>query len=82
MLDIKYEDDFLRTISKIKDNSKKEQIKKQIDKIIANPEIGKPMMYDRKGTREVYVKPFRLSYVYLKNENTLIFLNFYHKNKQ
>lgn len=82
MLDIKYEDDFLRTISKIKDNSKKEQIKKQVDKIIVNPEIGKPMMYDRKGTREVYVKPFRLSYAYLKNENTLIFLNLYHKDEQ
>ena len=82
MLDIKYEDDFLRTISKIKDNSKREQIKKQVGKIIANPELGKPMMYDRKGTREVYVKPFRLSYAYLKNENVLIFLSLYHKDKQ
>jgi len=82
MLKVNYEDDFLRVISKIKNNSIREQIKKQIKKIIENPEIGKPMMYDRKGTREVYVKPFRLSYAYIKNENRLIFLNFYHKDEQ
>lgn len=36
----------------------------------------------RKGTREVYVKPYRLSYYFNKNENLIIFLDFYHKNKQ
>ena len=82
MLNINYEDDFLRAISKIKDNSIKEHIKKQIKKIIENPEIGKPMRYGRKGTREVYVKPFRLSYIYLKNENRLIFLDLCHKDEQ
>jgi len=82
MLNIIYEDDFLRTISKIKDNSIKEHVKKQIRKIIENPEVGKPMRYDRKGTREVYVKPFRLSYIYLKNENRLIFFDLYHKDEQ
>ena len=75
-------DKFTRATQKIKDNSTKEQIKKQIRKVIENPEIGKPMRFNRKGTREVYVGSFRLSYVYIINEDKLIFLDFYHKNKQ
>ena len=82
MLEIERKSNFLKTISKIKDNSLKDQIKKQIKKIISNPKAGKPMRYGRKGTREVYIKPFRLSYTYLENENKLIFLDFYHKKKQ
>lgn len=73
---------FENKINKIKDNSTKEQIKKQILKIIENPEIGKPMRYTRKGTRELYIKPFRLSYAYIKKEKKIIFLNLYHKKKQ
>ena len=82
MLDIEYEPEFLRIICKIKDNSLKEQVKKQIQKIIQNPEVGKLMMYDRRGTRELYVKPFRLSYAYIKHENKIIFLDLYHKKEQ
>ena len=58
MLDISYEPHFLKFIEKIKDSTTKERVKKQIAKVIHTPEIGKPMMYDRKGTREVYVSPF------------------------
>ncbi len=58
------------------------RLKKLVEKIIANPQIGKPMKYDRKDTREVYLKPFRVSYAYDKNEDILIFLNVYHKKKQ
>ncbi len=82
MLDVERKKEFLSKISKIKDNSVKIQIKKQIRKIIDNPEIGKPMRYGRKGTREIYAKPFRLSYVYLLHENKIIFLDLYHKKKQ
>lgn len=35
----------------------------------------------RKGTREVYVKPYRLSYYFNKKENLIIFLDFYMNNK-
>lgn len=66
----------------IKDRNLKIKIFKHIEKIINNPEIGKPMMYTRKGTREVYIPPFRLSYLYLKEENKIIFLDLYHKDKQ
>ncbi len=58
------------------------QAKKLIEKIIANPEIGKPMKYNRKGTREVYLTPFRLSYRYDKNAQHIDFLNIYHKKHQ
>ena len=64
------------------DNTLKEKIKTQLRKIIENPEIGKPMRYTRKGTREVYIKPFRLSYAYIPEENKIILLNIYHKDEQ
>jgi mRNA-degrading endonuclease RelE of RelBE toxin-antitoxin system len=82
MLTVEYTDDFLKTIKKIKDLSVKEKIKKQIKKIIEQPEIGKPMRYARKGTRELYIGPYRLAYVYLKYDKKVVFLILYHKNKQ
>jgi mRNA-degrading endonuclease RelE of RelBE toxin-antitoxin system len=82
MLNIDFEPYFLKLIAKIRDAIIKEKVKKKIQKIIENPEIGKPMMYSRKGTREVYVSPYRLSYAYLKDENKLIFLDLYHKDEQ
>jgi len=51
-------------------------------KIIQNPDVGKPMRYARKGTREVYIKPFRLSYAYISEEDKIIFLDLYHKDEQ
>ncbi len=51
---------FENRVKKIKDAALKNKVKKQIRKIVANPFIGKPMRYGRKGTREVYVPPFRL----------------------
>jgi len=64
------------------DSDWKLKIKKQIVRIIENPEIGKPMRYERKDTREVYIAPYRLSYAFLKRENKIIFLEIYHKDKQ
>jgi len=40
------------------------------------------MMHDRKGTRELYIKPFRLAYSYIPSEDKVIILEFYHKKKQ
>lgn len=77
---IEYQKDFLKAISKIKDNACKSKIKKQVEKIIDNPEIGKPMMYSRKGTRELYVAPYRLAYAYTNNK--ILFLAIYHKDEQ
>jgi len=49
-------------------------------KIVNNPEIGKPMCYERKNTREVYFGSLRVSYFY--KEDLLIFLNIYRKDEQ
>lgn len=77
-----YDDNFQALMNRIKDGLLKERVLKQINKVIANPEIGKPMSYRRKGTREVYVKPFRLSYLFIRQKNKVVFLDLYHKKKQ
>ena len=82
MVEIIFDEIFKSDISKIKDSSLKERVDKQITKIIENPEIGKPMRNVRKGTREVYIKPFRLSYKYHQDKEIIEFLEFYHKKKQ
>ena len=82
MVDIKFDGHFQRIISKIKDQEMQKSIKNKVKKIIENPEIGKPMMNVRKGTREVYVGPFRLSYAYYKEKDLIEFLDFYHKDNQ
>ena len=82
MLEIEHKPEFLKKIEKIKDRGLKEKIKKHVTKIIEFPEVGKPMMYSRKGTRELYIQPFRLSYAYLKSENKIVFLDLYHKDEQ
>jgi mRNA-degrading endonuclease RelE of RelBE toxin-antitoxin system len=79
---IDHKPDFLKRISKIRDNLVKDKIRKLIEKIIENPEIGKPMKYSRKGTREVYIPPFRLAYAYIPSEQKILFLKIYHKDEQ
>ena len=64
------------------DSAYKIRIRKAVEKIIENPELGKPMRYSRKGTREVYVDPFRLAYEYVEDEGRITFLDLYHKDEQ
>lgn len=80
MLKVSRKPIFLKKISKIRDSSLKEKVKKQVKKIVEDPLVGKPMRYKRKGTRELYIKPFRISYAYLGD--TVIFLDIYHKDCQ
>jgi mRNA-degrading endonuclease RelE of RelBE toxin-antitoxin system len=82
MLTIERKPEFIKKIQKIKDKSFKDKVIKQIIKILDNPDIGKPMKHARKGTREVYVKPYRIAYAYLEKENKIIFLEIYHKDQQ
>ena len=72
---------FTNIYSKL-DNFTREKVKKKIEKIIKTPDAGKPMRYGRKGTRELYIKPFRLSYVYVQSEDGIVLLDLYHKKKQ
>ena len=82
MVVISFHTSFEKVFSKIKDKTLKEKIIKQLIKIKNNPEIGKPMMYARNGTREVYIPPFRLSYLFIKEENKIMILDLYHKDEQ
>jgi mRNA-degrading endonuclease RelE of RelBE toxin-antitoxin system len=82
MVTVAYHPHFEKTIRKIKDARLKERVKQQIRKIINDPSIGKPMRYCRKKTREVYIPPFRLSYWFDKQKDTLVFLALHHKDDQ
>lgn len=80
MVDVIFDLIFKKDFKRIKEKSIKEKIIKQISKIKDNPKIGKPMRYGRKGTRELYVSPYRLSY---RAERNLIYiLALYHKDLQ
>lgn len=82
MVSVVFTEKFKRLFSKVKDNLIKEKVIKQIQKIKANPKVGKPMRYNRKGTRELYVSPYRLSYSYNLKEEKICLLNLYHKDEQ
>jgi mRNA-degrading endonuclease RelE of RelBE toxin-antitoxin system len=82
VLIIDYNNNFLKIINKIKNKDIKNKIKKQIKRIIENPEIGKPMKYQRKNTRELYFGSYRIAYSHIIDENKLVFLDIYHKDEQ
>ncbi|MSS74671.1 type II toxin-antitoxin system RelE/ParE family toxin [Candidatus Pacearchaeota archaeon] len=81
MVNIKATQHFESRLTKL-DNTVKIQIDKVITKIAQNPTLGKPMHYERKDTREVYVGSFRLAYTYEINIDTITFLEIYHKDEQ
>lgn len=68
-----------RDIKHIKEGFLKERIKKQIKKIIEQPEIGKPLKYSLKGERTIYIKPYRLIYSIVGN--ILYLLRFEHRKE-
>ena len=81
MVEVVFEPSFKKKFVKIKDVSLREKIIKQIEKIKMNPEVGKPMKYSKKGTRELYISPFRLSYS-IKSKDLIYILDLYHKDFQ
>jgi len=76
---IQYSPRFKKIVQKL-DASLKERVKKQIRRIVKDPSVGKPMRFSRRGTRELYVPPFRLSYAIAQDD--IIFLELYHKDAQ
>ena len=82
MVEVIFDPKFKQIFSKIKDKLIKEKIIKQISKIKRNPTVGKSMRNVRRGTRELYIKPFRLSYAYHIPSATIFILDLYHKKKQ
>ena len=80
MVSVVFDPLFKKNFQKVKDSVLKERIIKQISKIKDNPDVGKPMRFDRKGTRELYLSPFRLSYN--AEGDTVYILDLYHKDEQ
>jgi len=70
---------FEKSLKSVGDGKLKEHIKKQIEKIIRNPDVGKPLRHSMKGERTIYVKPFRI--IYAVEGNKLTFLRFSHRGK-
>ena len=60
------------------DGFENDKLNKQIQKIIENPSVGKPLQYKR-GERSLYLKPFRL--VYAVRGGEIILLKFDHRKK-
>ncbi len=74
-----WSDKFKKEVTKIKDNKLKEKLQKQIENIIDSPELGKPLRYDLKGERTIYIKPYRLIYAY--QGTVLYLLGFEHRKE-
>lgn len=70
---------FEQEFSHVKDLATREKILKQIRKIHARPETGKPLRYSLKGERTIYIKPYRLIYSFAND--TLILLRFEHRKE-
>ena len=68
---------FEHGLRKLKDQAIKERVKKQIEKIMENHETGKPLRFNLKGERSVYVPPYRL--IYAVQGETLYLLRFDHR---
>jgi mRNA-degrading endonuclease RelE of RelBE toxin-antitoxin system len=61
-MEILFSDEFKKDFSKIKDQSLRLRIIKQMKKIAAYPQTGKPLRFDLKGHRTLRVPPFRIVY--------------------
>lgn len=54
--------EFEKNVKSVNDKQLLEKVKKQMNKIIDNPNVGKPLRYNLKGERTIYVKSYRLTY--------------------
>lgn len=70
---------FEQEFKKIRDRATQDKLEKQIRKIYENPDFGKPLRYDLKGERSIYVKPYRL--IYKVEDEKLILLRFEHRKE-
>jgi mRNA-degrading endonuclease RelE of RelBE toxin-antitoxin system len=68
---------FERELRKLRDKTLKDRVKDQIEKILGNPETGKPLRFALKDERSVYVPPYRL--IYAVQGETLYLLRFEHR---
>ena len=65
---------YLDSLYKLKDNSIIVQIEKKVNKLLENPEIAKPMKYQRKGFCEIQVGQKYRVYCIKLEETIIIFV--------
>ncbi len=75
---ISYTYEFRRGIKKVRDKAMQIKVKKIVQKIIDNPDVGKPLRYELAGLRSVRVPPFRI--LYELSGDRLIFHTFEHRD--
>jgi addiction module RelE/StbE family toxin len=79
VVEVVWTDTFKEEVQKIRDNAIKERVKKQIAKVINNPNAGKPLRFDSKGERTIYIKPYRL--IYSVSGEVIYLLRFEHRKE-
>ena len=77
-MQIAYTHEFRRGIKKVRDKAMQRKARKIVEKIIDNPDIGKPLRYELAGMRSVRVPPFRI--LYELSGDHLIFHTFEHRD--
>ncbi len=53
---------FETELKKLRDRAVRERVKKQIEKVLENPEAGKPLRFELRGERSLRIPPYRLIY--------------------
>ena len=78
---ITYSTDFEKALKQLIKQDRKtfEQLENQIEKILREPQIGKPLRYTLKNRRRLHVGSFVLVYEFHRNE--LRFIDFDHHDK-
>jgi len=74
-----YTEEFKGDLRKIRDKKIQTRIKKLIQKIIDNPEIGKPLKYELFPLQSVRIPPFRI--LYERKGDIIILHKFEHRKK-
>jgi len=62
-----YTEEFKRDVRKVKDKKIQDRIKKTVQKIKDNPDVGKPLRYNLFGLRSIQIPPFRILYEFRKD---------------
>jgi mRNA-degrading endonuclease RelE of RelBE toxin-antitoxin system len=59
---VEYTDEFARSIRSVRDAKVQDRIRKMVDRLIADPECGRPLRYGLQGKRSLRLPPFRIIY--------------------
>jgi len=82
MVEIVRQSEFEKGVKHVKDSKLKERIKKQISKIIDDPErTGEFLRNKRKFEKKVYIPPFRLIFAYDKKKDIVYLIDFNKRDK-